>query len=139
MQSYYTSGMEDSIFTKIIKGEIPCHKVYEDENTIAFLDITPNVLGHTLVVPKRQVDQFNHLDDNLYHAVWSTVKKVANNHQQKLGTDRIGISIKGVDVPHTHVHVLPFNVGGHMGPHEESPTLTSEELAALAEKLRFSD
>ncbi len=129
--------MENSIFTKIIKGEIPCYKIYEDEKTIAFLDIEPNVIGHTLVVPKVQVDQFNDLDDDTYLALWKTVKKVANNHQQKLGTDRIGISIKGVDVPHAHVHVLPFNVGEHMGPHAGSPRPTKEEFTTLADKLRF--
>jgi histidine triad (HIT) family protein len=131
--------MEDSIFTKIIKGEIPCHKVYENDDILAFLDISPNVVGHTLVVPKAQVDQFNHLDDGTYHAVWAAVKKVANNHQAKLRTDRIGISVKGVDVPHAHVHVLPFNYGEHMGKHTNSPTPTQAELAELATTLRFDD
>lgn len=129
---------EPSIFTKIIKGEIPCYKIYEDDKTIAFLDIDPNVIGHTLVVPKVQVDQFNHLDDENYQALWATVKKVANNHQEKLGTDRIGISVKGVDVPHAHVHVLPFNVGGHMGKHADSPQPSEAEFVAIVEKLRFS-
>ena len=131
--------MEDSIFTKIIKGEIPCHKVYESADVIAFLDISPNVIGHTLVVPKVQVDQFNHLDDSTYQALWAAVKKVANNHQAKLKTDRIGISVKGVDVPHAHVHVLPFNYGGHMGKRAGSPTPTQDELAKLATMLRFDD
>lgn len=135
----YNGGMEDSIFTKIIKGEIPCYKIYEDDKTIAFLDITPNVIGHTLVVPKVQVDQFNHLEDEDYNALWRTVKIVANNHQQKLGTERIGLSIKGVDVPHAHVHILPFNSGEHMGKHAGSPTPTPEEFVKLAEKLRIND
>jgi histidine triad (HIT) family protein len=128
---------EPSIFTKIVRGEIPSHKIYEDDQTMAFLDITPNVVGHTLVIPKKQVDQFNDLDDETYHALWATVKKVADNHQAKLDTDRIGISVKGVDVPHAHVHVLPFNVGEHMGPHDDSPKLSNEELAELAKKLAF--
>lgn len=127
--------MEDSIFTKIIKGDIPCFKVYEDDKTIAFLDIEPNVVGHTLVVPKKQVGQFNHLDDETYQAVWATVKKVANNHQQKLATDRIGVSVKGIDVPHTHVHVLPFNVGEHMGKHESSPHMSDQEFIDLTARL----
>lgn len=132
--------MEDSIFTKIIKGEIPCHKIYEDEKTIAFLDIDPAVHGHTLVIPKIQVDQFNDLADEDYFAVWKTVKKVANNHQQKLQTDRIGIVIKGVDVPHAHVHIEPFNVGQHLSPGKNGlKKPTEEELALLAEKLRFND
>lgn len=129
--------MEDSIFTKIIKGDIPCFKVYEDDKTIAFLDIEPNVVGHTLVVPKKQVDQFNDLDDETYQAVWATVKKVANNHQQKLATDRIGVSVKGIDVPHTHVHVLPFNVGEHMGKHDNSPHMSDQEFIDLTARLGF--
>lgn len=129
--------MEDSIFTKIIKGDIPCFKVYEDDKTIAFLDIEPNVVGHTLVVPKKQVGQFNHLDDETYQAVWATVKKVANNHQQKLATDRIGVSVKGIDVPHTHVHVLPFNVGEHMGKHDNSPHMSDQEFIDLTARLAF--
>ena len=132
--------MEDSIFTKIIKGEIPCHKIYEDEKTIAFLDIDPAVYGHTLVVPKVQINQFNDLEDDDYFAIWRTVKKVANNHQQKLGTDRIGVVIKGVDVPHAHVHIEPFNVGQHLSPGKnELPKPTQDELATLAEKLRLDD
>ncbi len=135
---YYTGGMEDSVFTRIIKGEIPCHKIYEDERTLAFLDIEPAVIGHTLVVPKVQVDQFNDLPDEYYSALWATVKKVANNHQQKLGTDRIGVVVKGVDVPHAHVHIEPFNVGQHLGPGKNDIGEQSQEaLAALAEKLRF--
>ena len=130
--------MEDSIFTKIIKGEIPCHKVYEDEQTIAFLDIEPAVYGHTLVVPKKQVDQFNDLDDETYLALWRTVKKVATNHREKLGTDRIGVVVKGVDVPQAHVHIQPFNVGQHLSPGANNlPTPNADELAALANKLKF--
>ncbi len=129
--------MDESIFTKIIKGEVPCYKVYEDDRTIAILDINPNVIGHTLVIPKVQVDQFNDLDDDNYLALWATVKKVANNHQGKLGTDRIGLSVKGVDVPHAHVHVLPFNVGEHMGKHDNSPRPSESEFTVLAEKLHF--
>ena len=136
----YTVGMEETIFTKIIKGEIPCHKIYEDEKTIVFLDIDPAVTAHTLVVPKIQVDQFNHLDDEYYEALWRTVKKVANNHQEKLRTDRIGIVIKGVDVPHAHVHVQPFNVGDHLGRGKnDNIKKTQDELKALAEQLRFDD
>ena len=131
--------MEDSIFTKIIRGEIPCYRIYEDDKTIAFLDISPAVTGHTLVVPKVQVDQFNDLDNETYEALWRTVKKVANNHQQKLGTDRIGIVIKGVDVPHAHVHVEPFNVGQHLGPGKNEGAQHSEaDLRELAELLKFS-
>lgn len=105
----YNTHMPDSIFTKIIKGEIPCHKIYEDELTFAFMDIHPIQPGHVLVVPKKQIDQFQDLPEADYHAVWSTVKKVANRQKDVLGRLRSGIHVVGLDVPHAHVHVFPFD------------------------------
>jgi histidine triad (HIT) family protein len=101
--------MQDSIFTRIIKGEIPCHKVYEDEETIAFLDIHPIQPGHVLVVPKVQVDEFQDLPTRSYTAVWQTVQRVAQKQKQVLGRKRVGIHVVGLDVPHAHVHVFPFD------------------------------
>lgn len=101
--------MEDSVFTKIIKGELPCHKVYEDQMTIAFLNIHPTHPGHTLVVPKIQVDQYIDLPDDYYMALWKSVKIVAAQLRQKIGKQRVGVLIEGVDVPHVHVHLIPFN------------------------------
>lgn len=128
--------MEDSIFTKIIKGEIPSHTVYEDEKVIAFLDINPTRYGHTLVVPKIQVDQYIDLPDEDYAALWAAVKKIAFKLRETLGTQRVGVVIKGVDVPHAHVHLLPFNEGQHLGKDAESPQLTHEDFVALSQKLR---
>lgn len=127
--------MQDSIFTKIIKGEIPCYKLYEDELTIAFLDIDPTRYGHTLVVPKVQVDQYIDLSDADYAALWTTVKKVATKLRNDLRTDRVGIVVKGVDVPHAHVHLLPFNEGQHLSKDAESPKLSPDDFVALAERL----
>ena len=127
--------MQDSIFTKIIKGEIPAHKVYEDELTIAFLDINPTRYGHTLVLPKKQVDQYIDLPDEDYAALWRTVKKVAQKLRDELKTERVGVVIKGVDVPHTHVHLLPFNAGQHLSKDAESPKLSDDEFSALAKRL----
>lgn len=99
--------MQDSIFTKIINGEIPCHKIYEDEKVIAFLDIHPLQAGHTLVVPKKQVDHFDDLAEDDYAAVFGVVKKIAHRQKRVLNKARVCLRIEGFDVPHAHVHVYP--------------------------------
>ena len=101
--------MTDSIFTKIIKGEIPCHKIYEDEKTFAFLDIHPSKPGHTLVITKVQIDKFVDLPEQDYTALWATVKKVSQRLLGELKTDRVRLAVVGTDVPHVHVHLIPFN------------------------------
>ncbi|HEU5122287.1 MAG TPA: HIT family protein [Candidatus Saccharimonadales bacterium] len=130
--------MEDSIFTKIIKGEIPAHKVYEDDKTIAFLTIQPVREGHTLVVPKIQVDQYIDLPDEDYDAMWRTVKKVAARLREVTGKERIGIVIKGIDVPHAHVHLIPFNRGESLKADGTPEIQPPEVLAPIAEKLKLS-
>jgi len=127
--------MQETIFTKIIKGEIPCQKIYEDDKTIAFLDIHPTRYGHTLVVPKRQIDQYIDLPDEDYQALWVTVKKVATHLRETLHTERVGIAIDGVDVPHVHVHLVPFNKGQSLHKDANSPVMSVDELKVLAEKL----
>ena len=129
--------MEDSIFTKIIKGEIPCQKVYEDEKTIAFLTIQPVREGHTLVVPKVQVDQYIDLPDEDYDAMWRTVKKVAARLRDVTGKERIGIVIKGIDVPHAHVHLIPFDKGEPIKADGRPEAVSAEVLEMVAEKLRI--
>jgi len=130
--------MPDSIFTKIIKGEIPCHKIYEDDSTLAFLDIHPKNTGHTLVIPKKQVEFVWDLEDADYAALMSTAKKVAVRLKTVLGASYVGETIEGVDVPHAHVHVYPFET-----PEEArrtgDPNLEPdhEALAALAARLAF--
>ncbi len=139
MGEQYTSCMEPSIFTKIINGELPCHKVYEDEKTIAFLTIDPVRDGHTLVVPKVQVDQYIDLANEDYDALWRTVKLVAAKIRSEMGKERVGVVIKGVDVPHAHVHLIPFNDGESLregGGHSQEPD--HERLAQVADRLRIS-
>lgn len=97
-----------SIFTKIIEGEIPCYKIYEDEKTLAFLDINPEVPGHTLVVPKVEVDRIYDLPEADYQALMATVKKLAKHFEEVTGKRTI-LKVIGVDVPHAHVHLLPFD------------------------------
>ena len=101
--------MKPSIFTMIIKGEIPCHKVYEDDRIFAFMDIHPIQPGHVLVVPKIQVDQFQDLPEEDYAALWAAVKKIAKKQKEVLKRGRVGIHVVGIDIPHAHVHVFPFD------------------------------
>jgi len=101
--------MEDSIFTKIIKGEIPAYKLYEDELTLAFLDIHPVRPGHTLVVPKKQIEFVWDLSVEDYQAVMDAAKKVALHLREVLEVKYIGERVVGVDVPHAHVQLIPFN------------------------------
>ncbi len=131
--------MQDSIFTKIVKGEIPSHKVYEDEKTLAFLNIYPSVRGHTMVIPKAQVETLWDLSDEDYEAVTKTVKKVALRLREVLGVERVGEKVIGLDVPHAHVHVVPFNSAEEYYAHETKAEPNHEELAALAAHLYFSE
>jgi histidine triad (HIT) family protein len=127
--------MEDSIFTKIIKGEIPCHKVYEDEQTFAFLDINPIQPGHTLVIPKQQVEFMWDLDNETYGALMATVKKVGQRLREVTHKPYVGVQVVGIDVPHAHVHLIPFASNDEY--HSRPSTADSNELAEMAEKLKF--
>jgi histidine triad (HIT) family protein len=137
--SGYTESMNDTIFTKIIKGEIPCHKIYEDELTFAFLDIHPVQPGHVLVIPKQQIEFVWDLDDALYQAVMATVKKVAERCKAVLNVPYVGLQVIGVDVPHAHVHVIPFSdVTTYKNSHPDmNAAPDNEALADIANKLAF--
>lgn len=130
--------MEDSIFTKIIKGEIPAFKLYEDDQTLAFLDIHPITVGHTLVIPKKQVEFLWDLDDEIYQAVMKTAKKVAQHLRITLAVPYVGVQLVGVDVPHAHVHLVPFS---EVSEYRHVPDMSAEPdfvaLAAVAEKLKL--
>lgn len=140
MYGAYNRGMEDSIFTKIIKGQIPCHKIYEDDRTIAFLTIQPFAEGHTLVVPKHQVNQLWDLADDEYHNLMSVVKKLGLHLRAASGKDRVGVAVKGFEVPHVHVHLVPMNAGEHVSLDvNDAPVADDDELARVAEKLRVDD
>ncbi len=130
--------MQDSIFTKIIKGEIPCYKIYEDDKTLAFLDIHPLQPGHTLVIPKVQVDHIWDLDDGDYKAVMDTSKIVANRLREVLKPERVGVKVVGTDVPHAHVHLFPFNTDNEFHAKQDfNYQPTNEELAKIAKQLAF--
>jgi histidine triad (HIT) family protein len=131
--------MEDSLFTKIIKGEIPCHKVYEDESTLAFLDIYPAMPGHTLVVPKQQVPTVWDLEDTDYASLMATVSKVAKHLRELLPQQYIGVKIVGIDVPHAHVHLIPFDTAEEYArPNDMTAEPDHGLLAEMAKKLRLA-
>jgi len=130
--------MNDSIFTKIIKGEIPSHKIYEDSQTFAFLDIHPKQPGHILVIPKKQIEFVWDLDDEDYHALMITVKKVAERLKAVLACPYVGMLVVGIDVPHAHVHVYPFSTteqSRYVPDQSAEPDHAS--LAEMAKKLAF--
>ncbi|MEX0668774.1 MAG: HIT family protein [Candidatus Saccharimonadales bacterium] len=123
-----------SIFTQIINKEIPAQVIYEDDLTIAFLDIRPVSPGHTLVVPKKEVDQFQDLDKKTYQATMDTVYKVAKILKDKLEPARIGTVIYGFDVLHVHVHVIPMDEPGAISMRHSDPVET-KYLEAMKNKL----
>jgi histidine triad (HIT) family protein len=130
--------MQDSIFTKIIKEEIPCHKIYEDDKTFAFLDIHPTQPGHVLVIPKVQVDQLWDLSKEDYEAVMATTKKVALRIREVLSPKRVGMQLMGLDVNHAHIHLVPFDT---IDEYYHRPDMSAEPnhdaLAEMAKKLAF--
>ena len=126
--------MQDSIFTKIVKGEIPSHKVYEDDRVLAFLDIHPIQPGHTLVIPKKQVEFVWDLSDEDYQAVMTAAKKVARRLREALGVKYVGVQVVGVDVPHAHVQLIPFNTPAEY--HAPQDMDAEPDHAALAELAR---
>lgn len=130
--------MQDSIFSKIVRGELPSHKVYEDEHTLAFLSIYPSVEGHTLVIPKKQIESVWELDDKTYQALMAATKKVALRLKQVLGVKLVGERVIGLDVPHAHVHLVPFNTADEFYAPETKNDPNHEVLAALAARLHFS-
>lgn len=130
--------MEDSIFTKIINGEIPSYKVYEDETTYAFLDIYPLNPGHVLVVPKKQAEFIWDLEAEDYQSLMATVQKVGKRLREVMDSPFVGVEVIGVDVPHAHVHVVPFTTAGELhrqGAVEDEPDHAA--LEKIAEKVRF--
>ena len=127
-----------SIFTRIIQGEIPCHKVAENDKFIAFLDITPVAKGHTLVVPKVEVDYFFDLNGELLAEINLFAKEVADKLQRTVPCRRIGVAIIGLEVPHAHVHLIPLNTMADINFSGERLKMSAEELASLASEIRNS-
>ncbi|MGQ1945822.1 HIT family protein [Geofilum sp. OHC36d9] len=125
-----------SIFTKIINGEIPCYKIAEDDNYFAFLDINPLAKGHTLVIPKKEVDYLFDLDDNTLKGIIVFAKKVAGAIQKSMPCQRIGVAVLGLEVPHAHMHLVPLQTEADINFSNPKLKLSGEEMAAIAEKIR---
>ena len=123
-----------SIFTKIINGEIPCYKIAEDENHLAFLDLNPNAKGHTLCVPKQEINKIFDMDETLYLGLMQFSRKVAIALEKTVPCKRVGVAVIGLEVPHTHVHLIPLNQMEDMR-FQNKVTLTKEEFEALAKAI----
>ena len=125
-----------TIFSRIIQGKIPCYKVAEDENYFAFLDISPLTEGHTLVVPKRENDYIFDLEDNELAGLMLFAKKVAKAIDKSIECTRVGIAVIGLDVPHTHIHLVPMSSGVDLNFAKPKLSLSPEEMTNISDKIR---
>lgn len=125
-----------TIFTKIVNGEISCHKIAEDENFLAFLDITPLANGHTLVIPKKEVNYIFDLEDDLLSGLILFAKKIAPAIAQACPCKRLGMSVIGLEVPHAHVHLIPLNSMSDINFTREKMKPSQEELKFTADRIK---
>lgn len=125
-----------SIFSRIISGEIPCHKIAEDDHFLAFLDIRPVAKGHTLVIPKKEVDYLFDMQPEMLSAITLFAQTVAPKIEKIVPCKRIGVSVIGLEVPHAHIHLIPINGIGDMDFTKERVNMSHEEFASLAEAIR---
>lgn len=126
----------NTIFTKIVNGEIPSHKIAEDDDYLAFLDINPLAKGHTLVIPKQQTDYIFDLDNDTIKGLFSFAKKVAKAIEQVVECKRIGLTVIGLEVPHAHVHLIPINTLYDMDFKQPKLKFTHDELKEIAASIR---
>ncbi|MAD96407.1 MAG: HIT family protein [Flavobacteriaceae bacterium] len=123
-----------TIFTKIINGDIPSYKIAEDDEFYSFLDINPNAKGHTLVIPKKEVNKIFDLDEETYNGLMAFSYRVAKALEKSVPCKRVGMSVVGLEVPHVHVHLIPINIMDDMR-FTKKEKLSHEEFVALAEKI----
>ena len=124
-----------TVFTKIIKGEIPCYKIAETEEFFAFLDINPNAKGHTLCVPKKEVNKLLDLDEKTYTGLMQFARKIGLAIEKTIPCNRVGMAVIGLEVPHVHVHLIPLNTMEDMS-FSKKEKLTSEEFQKIASAIR---
>lgn len=127
--------MEDTIFTKIVKGEIPCYKIAENDKFFAFLDISPIAEGHTLVITKLQNDYIFDLPDDMLGEMMVFAKKVAVGIKKAFPCNRVGVAVIGIDVPHNHIHLVPINGVGDLDFKKERVQLTPEQFQDIASRI----
>ena len=125
-----------SIFSKIVAGEIPCYKIFENDNFVAFLDAFPLKKGHTLVVPKKEVDYIFDLDNETYLGLMNFSKQVAIAIKQAIPCSRIAVNVFGLEVPHAHVHLIPMNTMNDVNFSNEKLKLSKEEFEQIASEIR---
>lgn len=123
-----------SIFTKIVNGEIPCYKIAEDDNFLAFLDVNPNTQGHTLCIPKKEIDKIFEIEDDLYLGLMAFAKKIAIALEKVVPCKRVGMTVIGLEVPHAHVHLIPLNTMDD-ARFTQKVKLSDEEFKALAQAI----
>jgi len=124
-----------SIFSKIVTGDIPCYKVAENDDHLAFLDINPLALGHTLVIPKKETDYIFDIEDQEFMELWQFAKQVANKMEGKFNCERIGIAVIGLEVPHAHIHLVPINGVSDIDFSRPKLQLTNEEFIEVVDKI----
>jgi histidine triad (HIT) family protein len=124
-----------TIFTKIVNGEIPCYKIAEDDNFLAFLDVNPNAKGHTLCIPKAEINKIFEIEDSLYLELMAFSKKIAIALEKTIPCKRVGMAVIGLEVPHAHVHLIPLNEMDEMR-FQNKVSLTPQEFTALAQKIQ---
>ncbi|MDK2841406.1 MAG: histidine triad family protein [Anaerophaga sp.] len=127
-----------TIFSKIVKGEIPSYKIAEDEHYYAFLDINPLAKGHTLVIPKQETDYLFDLEDDLLAGMMVFSKKVARAIEKAVPCKRIGVAVLGLEVPHAHIHLVPINAESDISFSKPKLQLSKEEMQVIADKIRQS-
>ena len=125
-----------SIFTKIVNGEIPSYKIAEDENYLAFLDVNPNAKGHTLCIPKQEIDKIFEMDDELYLGLMKFSKKVAIALEKTVPCKRVGMAVVGLEVPHAHVHLIPMNTMNDISFSNDKLKFSKEEFEQIASDIR---
>lgn len=125
-----------TIFSRIVAGEIPCHKVAEDDEFFAFLDINPVAAGHTLVIPKQEVDYIFDIDDPMLGRMMAFAKRVARAQEAAIECKRVGLAVMGLEVPHAHIHLIPITRESDMYFGDKKLTITAEELAEIAARIR---
>lgn len=124
-----------SIFTKIVNGEIPCYKIAEDKDFLAFLDVNPNAKGHTLCIPKKEINKIFDIEDDLYLGLMQFSKKIAIALEKAVPCKRVGMAVVGLEVPHAHVHLIPLNEMDEMR-FQNKVKLEKEEFEALAKSIQ---
>ena len=125
-----------SIFTKIVKGKIPCFKITEDDNYLAFLDTFPLTLGHVLIIPKKEIDYLFDLESEEYFGLWKFSQKIAKAMDKVIDCERIGVAVIGLEVPHAHIHLVPINGISDINFERPKKQFTTEQMIEIADKIK---